>query len=71
MGKLGKIIVATGFEKLTKVHEIAQSGHTGYGPQTHVCLYPFDLYFDPYHTKSFYHRLHSSKIFLEPSFHVM
>ena len=29
MGNLGKIIVATGFEKLPKVQYIAQSGHTG------------------------------------------
>ena len=28
MGDLGKEIIATGFEKLTKVQEIAQSGHT-------------------------------------------
>ena len=28
MGDLGKIIVATGFEKLPKVKLIAQSGHT-------------------------------------------
>ena len=28
MGDLGKLIVAKGFEKLPKVHEIAQSGHT-------------------------------------------
>ena len=30
-GDLGKIIVATGFEKLPKVQKIAQSGHTGGG----------------------------------------
>ena len=29
---VGKIIVATGFEKLPKVQLIAQSGHTGYLP---------------------------------------
>ena len=29
VGNLGKIIVATGLEKLPKVPEIAQSGHTG------------------------------------------
>ena len=28
VGDLGKLIVATGFEKLPKVHSIAQSGHT-------------------------------------------
>ena len=28
-GDLGKIVVATGFEKLPKVQQIAQSGHTG------------------------------------------
>ena len=28
MGDLGKISVATGFEKLPKVQKIAQSGHT-------------------------------------------
>ena len=28
-GDLGKVIVATGFEKLSKVQLIAQSGHTG------------------------------------------
>ena len=28
VGKLGKIIVATGFEWLPKVQKIAQSGHT-------------------------------------------
>ena len=28
VGDLGKIIVATGFEKLPKVQKIAQSGHT-------------------------------------------
>ena len=28
MGHLGKIIVAKGFEKLPKVQQIAQSGHT-------------------------------------------
>ena len=28
VGDLGKLIVAKGFEKLPKVHEIAQSGHT-------------------------------------------
>ena len=27
-GDLGKIVVATGFEKLPKVQQIAQSGHT-------------------------------------------
>ena len=27
-GHLGKIIVATGFKKLPKVQQIAQSGHT-------------------------------------------
>ena len=29
VGDLGKIIVATGFEWLPKVQNIAQSGHTG------------------------------------------
>ena len=29
MGNLGKIIAATGFEKLPKVQKIVQSGHTG------------------------------------------
>ena len=29
-GNLGKIIAATGSEKLPKVYKIAQSGHTGY-----------------------------------------
>ena len=29
VGDLGKIIVATGFDKLPKVQKIAQSGHTG------------------------------------------
>ena len=29
VGDLGKLIVATGLEKLPKVQEIAQSGHTG------------------------------------------
>ena len=29
VGDLGKIIVATGFENLTKVQKIAKSGHTG------------------------------------------
>ena len=29
VGDMGKLIVAKGFEKLPKVHEIAQSGHTG------------------------------------------
>ena len=28
VGDLGKLIAATGFEKLAKVHVIAQSGHT-------------------------------------------
>ena len=28
VGNLGKIIIATGFKKLPKVQEIAQSGHT-------------------------------------------
>ena len=28
MANLGKIIVASGFEKLPKVEKIAQSGHT-------------------------------------------
>ena len=28
MGNKGKLIVATGFEKLPKVQKIAQSGHT-------------------------------------------
>ena len=28
VGDLGKVIIATGFEKLPKVHKIAQSGHT-------------------------------------------
>ena len=28
VGNLGKIVAATGFEKLLKVQEIAQSGHT-------------------------------------------
>ena len=30
VGDLGKIIVASGFEWLSKVQEIAQSGHTDY-----------------------------------------
>ena len=30
VGDLGKIIVATGFEKLSKVQWIAQSGHTAW-----------------------------------------
>ena len=30
VGDFGKLIVAKGFEKLPKVHQIAQSGHTGY-----------------------------------------
>ena len=29
VGDLGKLIVATGFEKLPKVHKIIQYGHTG------------------------------------------
>ena len=29
VGDLGKIIVAIGFEWMSKVHKIAQSGHTG------------------------------------------
>ena len=29
VGDLGKIIVATGFEKLPKVQKIAKSGHSG------------------------------------------
>ena len=29
-GKLGKLIVAKGFNKLPKVQQIAQSGHTGH-----------------------------------------
>ena len=29
VGDLGKIIVATSFEWLPKLHKIAQSGHTG------------------------------------------
>ena len=29
VGDLGKIITATGFEWLPKVHKIVQSGHTG------------------------------------------
>ena len=32
VGNLGKIIVATGFEKLPKVEYISQSGHTGQEP---------------------------------------
>ena len=31
VGKLGKIIVATGFERLPKVQKMAQSGHTDSG----------------------------------------
>ena len=30
VGNLGKIIISTGFEKLPKVHKIAQSDHTGW-----------------------------------------
>ena len=30
VGVLGKLIFATGFEKLPKVQQITQSGHTGY-----------------------------------------
>ena len=30
VGDLGELIVAKGFEKLPKVHYIAQSGHTGH-----------------------------------------
>ena len=29
VGDLGKLVVAKGFKKLPKVHEIAQSGYTG------------------------------------------
>ena len=32
MGDLGKIIGAKGFKKLSKVQQIAQSGHTASGP---------------------------------------
>ena len=30
-GNLGKLIIATGFEKLPKVQKITRSGHTGSG----------------------------------------
>ena len=30
VGDLGKVKVATGFQKLSKVQKIAQFGHTGY-----------------------------------------
>jgi len=33
VGNLGKIIVATGFEWLSKVQKIAQSGHTASNEQ--------------------------------------
>ena len=37
VGNLGKIIVATGFEWLSKVQKIAQSGHTGpVGPSAYI-----------------------------------
>ena len=38
VGDLGKLIVAKGFENLSKVQLIAQSGHTGdYCPLTKKC----------------------------------
>ena len=37
MGDLGKLIVAKGFEKLPKVQQIAQSGHTDLC--LHSCVY--------------------------------
>ena len=36
VGDLGKLIVATGFEKLPKVRLIAQSGHTGGWPDMYT-----------------------------------
>ena len=36
VGDLGKIIVATGFEKLPKKQKITQSGHTDYWLDT-IC----------------------------------
>ena len=39
MGDLGKIIVAAGFEKLPKVQQIAQSGHTDHQKHCQVHRY--------------------------------
>ena len=41
VSNLGKIIVATGFEKLTKVQLIAQSGHTGHQPASQRAIFIF------------------------------
>ena len=41
MGDLGKIIVATGFENLPKVQQIAQFGHTGQDTLYHTPMYPY------------------------------
>ena len=45
MGDLGKIIVATGFEKLPKVQLIAQSGHTAWDQIDDIFTYngPFHV----------------------------
>ena len=37
---LGKLIVAKGFKKLSKVQKIAQSGHTGYDQPMQLLLSP-------------------------------
>ena len=38
VGDLGKFIVAKGFEKVPKVQQIAQSGHTFYGIKKYHCI---------------------------------
>ena len=57
VAELGKLIVAKGFEKLPKVQQIAQSGHTGWkwfcgtgGVETGsicICLFEKGLIWDP------------------------
>ena len=39
-GDWGKLIVAKGFKKLSKVQKIAQSGHTGYDQPMQLLLSP-------------------------------
>ena len=47
VGDLGNLIVAKGFEKLPKVHQIDQSGHTGYVQRGWHLLPPSLFFYSP------------------------
>ena len=44
LGDLGKLIVAKGFKKLSKVQKIAQSGHTDPQPLFHFWATLIDIW---------------------------